>query len=195
MHADQEPQPKGAKITSTDGPAPETYFVTLFTLEQKVFLGHVVDSRMDANICGSTVRDVWLELERIYPHVRLDHYTILPHYLQGLVMLVPRKGAQASVPTIDEVIADFKNRTQQRINQLFRPTALTLWEDRHTIERVTTASELDALRMHIQESPSRWTSAKVQPAGEWLTGFIDRLASSSVSESIEENPPPTRPRN
>ena len=66
------------------------YFITICTRNRECLLGDVGEGRMHLNEAGLFAQAAWEDLQRHYPHVALDAWTIMPNHVHGIVVLTER---------------------------------------------------------------------------------------------------------
>jgi len=74
------PQRRPIRLRGYDYSRTGRYFVTLVTNGREEIFGVVIDGVMRLSAEGACVADVWTTLPRLYAHVSLDAFVVMPNY-------------------------------------------------------------------------------------------------------------------
>jgi len=89
---------------------PGPYFVTICLDDQWHLFGDVIEEMVALNAIGSMIELQWLDLERRYPGLQLDAYSVMPNHFHGIVLLPVDQNFQPA-NSLFEVIGAFKSLT------------------------------------------------------------------------------------
>lgn len=78
------PQRRPLRLQGHDYSRPGQYFITIVTNGRSEIFGTVVDGVMHLSAEGACVADVWSTLPRLYAHVSLDAFVVMPIMSTGL---------------------------------------------------------------------------------------------------------------
>ncbi|UOA08691.1 transposase [Methylobacter sp. S3L5C] len=61
------------------------YFVTICTDNKICFFGNVKEGKMYLSDLGQLANKYWLEMEKQFPFVILDHFIVMPNHVHGII--------------------------------------------------------------------------------------------------------------
>ena len=102
------PQRRPIRLRGYDYSRTGRYFVTLVTNGREEISGVVIDGVMRLSAEGACVADVWTTLPRLYAHVSLDAFVVMPNYVHGIVIIGPDTEHGTKRAPLSEVIRGFK---------------------------------------------------------------------------------------
>lgn len=125
--------------------------ITIGTRGSTHTLGDIAHGEMSINDYGMIAKRVWLWLDREFPSIRIDAFSILPTHLRGILAIRRSRHAtpQASYSLLDAVIDTFKKTSQRQM--LFHPSGDRdlFWQEGYHAHDIRTPEEFSALRRLI----------------------------------------------
>ena len=61
------------------------YFVTICTQNRECLFGEIIENKINLNIAGKMVENIWLEISQIFPDTKLHEYIIMPNHFHAIV--------------------------------------------------------------------------------------------------------------
>ena len=145
------------------------YFFTLCILGHKSILGRVNDYKMECNVAGDSVSDIWHALPMRFPTVELDAFMVMPNHVHGILCLrpLPAAGAASSAPTktaltLGLILRAFKSLSASAINRALHRTG-SVWQRNYYEHIIRSAADLDAIRLYIAQNPAQWQNDRENP--------------------------------
>ncbi len=119
---------------------------------------------MCLNAAGRMVVNVWKEIPRIFPAVRLADFVLMPNHLHGIVQILdihPR-------PPLSDVVRWFKYRTTLEYGRGVRTQGWTrfdrrLWQRRFHDRVLRDEDERTHASGYIARNPMRWHLDHLHP--------------------------------
>jgi putative transposase len=144
---DRSPAPFPA---SSAEPEAGLYFFTIHTHRHQTRLGRMTRRGMKPNALGRTVEAHWHNLPRIFAHIRLDTFTVMPDHIHGIIEI--EDGAQQGLATI---LRTFKSFSAREINKLQHSPGDLIWRQSHDEHVLHSEAALEETRTYILNSPAR----------------------------------------
>lgn len=176
---------RSIRLKGYDYTQPGAYFVTICTSKREHVFGHIQDEKMHLNRYGEVVQFNWNNLPKIYPHVQLDEFIIMPDHIHGIIML-KNDPVGAGSPTIEsltknpykpaptpqkrhglpEIIRSLKTCSATRINQLRSTKGNPVWQRGYYEHIVRNEQALFNIRRYIINNPLKWQKHKLNSTTE-----------------------------
>ncbi len=99
------------RLKGYDYTEPGAYFITICTSKREHLFGHIQDEKMHLNRYGEVVQFNWNNLPKIYPHVQLNEFIIMPDHIHGIIML---KNDPVGAGTLRERLSAKRTLREQR---------------------------------------------------------------------------------
>ena len=150
------------------------YFVTICTQGRLRLFGDIVDGVMTLNDAGRMVRATWDEIPAHYSGIEIDHFTVMPNHIHGIIKLVgagpcacpgdaghPRGGAP-TVLSLPDVVHRFKTMTTKKYTDGvkqhgWQPYPAKLWQRNYYEHIIRDEEAYLKIAEYIQNNPQRWT--------------------------------------
>ena len=166
---------RSIRLPGRDYSWPDTYFITICTVERKPLLGRIENGAMQENLLGKLVRTHWMEIPHQFAAAKLDALVIMPDHLHGMIHLHRRvapdeqqyKPAQFAKPqtgSVAWIIRAFKARLTREARQILQRPELTVWQRNYFERVVRNADEYNDIHRYIQNNPSNWDQDENNPA-------------------------------
>jgi putative transposase len=170
---------RSIRLKGYDYTQPGAYFITICTSKREHLFGHIKDEKMHLNRYGEAVQFNWNNLPKIYPHVQLDAFVIMPDHIHGIIIL-KNDPVGAGSPTdesttenlykpapapqkrhgLPEIIRNLKTRSGTRINQLRSTKGNPVWQRGYYEHIVRNQQALFNIRRYIINNPIKWQKDK-----------------------------------
>ena len=64
------------------------YFITICTQNRECLFGEIIDDKINLNIAGKMVENIWLEIPQIFTDTKLHEYIIMPNHFHAIIEIV-----------------------------------------------------------------------------------------------------------
>lgn len=148
--------------TLNELPEAHAYLIRILTYQQQPLLGHLHNGQLSLNDNGTIVADEWIRSANSRRGLELDSWTILPHEIQGIVILeatslpisspVLAGALSGQKPWIlSSFIASFKAAAAKRINLRRNQLGETVWQRNYQEQFIPDVATLNLWRNHLRE--------------------------------------------
>ncbi len=170
------------RLQSHDYGSPGWYFVTLVVQDRRHLLGEIKQRNMWLNDYGRIVAKTWCHLEKLYDHIGLDAWVVMPNHMHGIICILendyPRslrdlqggrnpsgrdpggadlsQGRSRPAPTVGRIIGAFKTMSTRQINLLRETEGRRVWQRGYHDRIIRTDRALWNVRRYIHNNPLRW---------------------------------------
>ncbi len=138
------------------------YFITIATANRESIFGEVCSGNMSLNISGDKVAAEWRALPSRFRGVILDEFIIMPNHIHGILIIDcadgndENQGAASGAPTLGAIIRCLKSRSAIAVNKTYDRSGVPVWQRNYWDRVIRNESELQALRVYIQNNPQQW---------------------------------------
>ena len=152
---------------------------------------------MHLNRVGKIAHREWKRLQRRFPHIQLDVFTIMPDHIHGIIVISRRdtadrtaemalpdgavslreqfgKPVHGSIPTI---VRSYKSSTTRWINIVTGITGGTIWQRNYYEHIIRNDASLARIRQYIINNPIKWRTGTAGHAGRQIISVHTRRAS------------------
>lgn len=137
-------QRKSPRLAYFDYTSPGAYFVTLVCYQRKSLFGAIENDMLFMSPMGEIAHQAWSALPDRIASVELDHFTLMPNHLHGILWL-----KENSPISLLQMINLFKGGVTRQANT-------RVWQ-RSFYERVIRHDdELNLIRQYIINNPAKW---------------------------------------
>jgi len=166
---------RSIRLKGYDYTQPGAYFVTLVTQDRACLFGEIVDGATRLYPIGMIVEKCWYDLERHFPTVSLDEFTLMPNHLHGIICLgeasasytqnirqtiktdaSPQRPIGTVPNSLGAIIQNFKSISTRKINQTLVPSTRKVWQRNYYERIVRDEAELNRIRQYILNNPIQW---------------------------------------
>jgi len=151
---------RSIRLPGYDYSQPGAYFVTICIWQRECLLGEIQDGNILLSRYGEVVNFNWFNLTRVYPHIELDSFVIMPNHIHGIIIIKNQNKRHG----LSEIVRGFKTFSARRINQLRSVSAIPLWQRgyyEHIIRNETTFSKIQE---YIINNSSKWEMDEMHPS-------------------------------
>lgn len=78
---------KQYRLLGHDYSSPGDYFVTMCTKNREMFFGDIVDGKMELSDAGKIAREMWLNIPKQFPNIKLGVFEIMPNHVHGIISI------------------------------------------------------------------------------------------------------------
>ncbi|HZF12621.1 MAG TPA: transposase [Thermoanaerobaculia bacterium] len=153
-----------ARLPGWDYRQAGAYAVTICTQARNCCLGKISNDTVVLSPIGEIVAREWLRIPRLWPHITLDAWIIMPDHLHGILVLADSPSqAPAAVEgqvgrlashSLGAIVGQFKaNCTKWIWDRGWRDFA---WQRRFYDQILGDTAALQAMQIYIQANPRRW---------------------------------------
>ncbi len=137
---------------------PGLYFFTICMDAGGPRLGKIAGGTLKPNAIGRAVEAHWQNLPRIFAHVRLRTFALMPDHVHGIIAV--EQGAQHGLAAI---LQTFKSVSAREINKRRQTPGHPVWQWGHEEHILHDAAALEKMQDYIASSPIRWHSEHKSP--------------------------------
>ena len=153
------PNRKLHRLQTWDYSAPGYYFVTICTGNKRCLLSRITGSDDGAEVqltnVGRIVRKCWERMNSVAPHIRTDHFCIMPNHIHGIVVIEAHSKADAR--SLSDLIHGFKSAVTREYNRMADPGEKNqLWQSSYYDEIIRNEEMLLRARKYIEDNPAKW---------------------------------------
>tara|TARA_R110002126_G_scaffold16044_27_gene64795 strand:- start:57 stop:650 length:594 start_codon:yes stop_codon:yes gene_type:complete len=139
-------------------PEPGLYFFTICMDPGGPRLGKISGGSLKPNAVGRAVEAHWRNLPRIFTHVRLETFALMPDHVHGIVAV--EEGAPHGLAAI---LRTFKSVSAREINKRRQTPGHPVWQWGHEEHILHDTAAADKMRDYIACGPVRWHSEHRSP--------------------------------
>ena len=160
-----------ARLASWDYRWAGVYSVTICTQGRVCCLGEIVAGEVVLSPEGRVAAEEWRKIPRVFPHVLLDEWIVMPDHMHGILTFQnrplekpsPESAGHLTTGSLGAVINEFKSKSTKRIRKDLKRPAFA-WQTRFHDSILREPEDLDRLRAYIRANPARWQQ-RSGPAG------------------------------
>ncbi len=181
---------RSIRLQGYDYTQPGKYFVTICVSKREHLLGHIENGEMHLNLYGKVVQTNWDYLPKIYTHVELDAFVIMPNHIHCIIVLKEETTEAVGVSKrrrqgLPEVIRGLKTFSATRINQLRNVKGISVWQRGYYEHIIRNEDALDKIRQYIVHNPVMWDKDNLNKSvNSKLTKQIDAYIDSDNNISM-----------
>jgi len=151
------PTRKNIRLSGYDYSAEGYYFITLCVKDKHEMLGKVVgDAPLRVPYCelsehGIFVDDQIQKTNRVYPHVSIDKYIIMPNHIHMIFVIKDgtRGGASPTKATLPQIVQSIKSMTTKQFG-------FNMWQRSYYDHIIRNEADYLRIWQYIDENPARW---------------------------------------
>ncbi|GJD20736.1 hypothetical protein RIVM261_056920 [Rivularia sp. IAM M-261] len=147
---------RSIRLKGYDYTQPGKYFVTINVAKREHLLGHIENGEMYLNLYGEAVKTNWHNLPKIYPHVELDAFVIMPNHIHAIIVLKEQTIPKATRQGLPEIVRGLKTFSATRINQLRKVKGVSVWQRGYYEHIIRNEVALTNIRRYIVNNPVMW---------------------------------------
>ncbi|OKH49710.1 transposase [Calothrix sp. HK-06] len=152
---------RSIRLQGYDYTQPGKYFVTICVSKREHLLGHIQNGEMHLNLYGESVKTNWDYLPKIYPHVELDAFIIMPNHIHCIIVLKEETAEAVDTSKIrhqglPEIVRALKTSSATRINQLRKVKGISVWQRGYYEHIIRNEDALAKIRQYIVDNPVMW---------------------------------------
>ena len=158
------PVRKNIRLKEYDYSSAGYYFVTMCVKGRHEMLGKIVgDAPLRVPHCelseyGIFVNEQIQKIDRIYPHVLVDKYVIMPNHVHMITVVQnrtsvaedgTRRGASPTKATVPQIIQSLKSMTTKQ-------SGFNMWQRSYHDHIIRDEIEYQRIWQYIDENPQKW---------------------------------------
>ena len=151
---------RSIRIPGYDYSQPGAYFVTICIWQRECLLGEIQEGNILLNRYGEVVNFNSFNLSRVYPHIELDDFIIMPNHIHGIIIIKePKKN-----PSLSEIVRCFKIFSARRINQLRSVSEIPVWQRGYYENIIHNETTFSQIQQYIINNPYNWETDEMHPS-------------------------------
>ena len=172
------------RLKGYDYSYPGAYFVTICTDQRICYFGNIVDGIMISFPIIDVVREIWLDIPKIFRCVDLDAFIIMPNHIHGIVIIRKELMNQISSEGKSWISMKNSNHTLGKIIRYFKAKSARIihdsgfprfdWQRNYFEHVVRSPRELNTIREYIINNPIRWTLDRENRLSEKFNMDLDK---------------------
>ncbi|MBR7114036.1 MAG: transposase, partial [Firmicutes bacterium] len=150
------PQRKRNRLKSYDYSTPGAYFITVCTKERQNLLWENVGAsnarppQIVLSEYGQTVEAVIQRINRYYPSVSVENYTIMPNHIHLLLQVHETNGGRPLVaPTISQIVQQLKGQISKQLGS-------SIWQRSFHDHIIRSDADYRMIWEYIDTNPQKW---------------------------------------
>lgn len=163
---------------------PGAYFITICTWHRRMFLGSVVEGKMELSEYGAIARQVWSDLPRHFARLEPDAFVVMPNHVHIVLVLKPvvATGRAERVPYDQGINLGDKGETEP-------PRAVS--GNREPYDRVSAPLIINQYKSYVTKAINQLR--KTPKAAVWQRSYRDHVIRDEndlhyIREYIQFNP-------
>src|SRR5690349_13934718 len=101
---------------------------------------------------GKIVNASWQGLSRIYPHVEIDCFVVMPNHTHAIIAIKERHPKYG----LPQIVRAFKTYTSSQINKQRGTQGLAVWQRSYHDHIIRNEAALNKIREYVHYNPARW---------------------------------------
>ncbi len=154
---------RSIRLPGYDYSQPGAYFVTICIWQRQCLLGDIEEGNIILSDYGKVVDFNWFNLIKVYPHIELDSFAIMPNHVHGIIIIKNQDKSHG----LSEIVRGFKTFSSRRINKLRGVSGIHLWQRcyyEHIIRNETTFAKIQE---YIINNPYSWENDEMHPSKKY----------------------------
>jgi putative transposase len=164
-----------------------SYFVTICTIERKLFFGDVLNKDIILNDVGEIAQRYWEEIPFHFTYVSLDKFVIMPNHIHGIITINHKMQFASDNQEDNPVVphhgvalndaGESRHEIQKHLNQFSKPIS----------------GSLSVILNQYKAAVKRWCNKNDHPDFFWQPRFYDHIINDSneylaIRDYIDSNP-------
>ena len=155
---------RSIRLQGYDYTQPGAYFITSCSWQRQCLFGDINNGKMQLSRSGEVVKFNWFNLTRVYPHVNLDAFVIMPNHVHGIIVLTDKEVATSKRHGLPEIVRGLKTFSARRINQLSNNNGTPVWQRGYYEKVIQNEQSLQNIREYIVNNPLGWEKDEMHPS-------------------------------
>ncbi|MDJ1168825.1 transposase [Roseofilum sp. BLCC_M154] len=151
---------RSIRLPEYDYSQPGFYFVTICIYQRECLLGKIEDGMMKFSRYGQVVEDNWFNLTKIYSHIALNIFVIMPNHFHGIIEIKE----QDKKHDLAKIIRTFKTFSARRINQIRSMKGIPVWQRGYYEHIIRDEGSLATIQQYIMDNPLKWETDELYPS-------------------------------
>jgi putative transposase len=148
------------------------YFITICSFDRSPIFGEIREQRLELNVFGDIVAQVWSGLPRLFSGLELDEFVVMPNHFHGILRLPGQsqqenisqlvgspKGTQAA--SVGAIVQNFKSVSTRQINQIRRIPGGQVWQRNYYERIIPNNLARSQIQKYIVNNPRSWKQDKL----------------------------------
>ena len=151
---------RSIRLPGYDYSQPGFYFVTICIYQRECLLGEIEEGIMKLSRYGEVVEYNWFNLTRIYSHIALNTFAIMPNHFHGIIEIKePDKKHDLA-----KIVGNFKTFSARRINRIRSMKGVPVWQKGYYEHIIRDECSLTPIQQYIMDNPLQWKTDKLYPS-------------------------------
>ena len=156
------PKRKYPRLKQYDYSLPGYYYITIHAQPGAPVLSNVgrglapAEAVIHLTETGDIAQQQLLELEKRYPHVKIDKYVIMPNHIHVIIRLMEGTAGASPRPTIPDVVGTFKSLTTRVHNKKFHTPGYKLFQTSFYDTVLRNERAYQECWRYMEENPVKW---------------------------------------
>ena len=140
------PVRKTIRIPGFDYATANFYFITICTDNKRTIFG----KPGQLNSLGLIAESCILQIEKIYPGVRVDNYIIMPNHVHAIIVIDPLEDA----PTLTNIVGCYKTAVTKQIRQIY--PNIVVWQRSFYDHVIRNQKSYEKIWEYVQFNAQKW---------------------------------------
>jgi putative transposase len=165
------------QLQEYDHTASTAYFITVVTYARMPHLAHYQNGALNVSVIGQIAIECWRDLPRQYPTVALDTYSIMPDYIQGVIVLTnatnvvtlyggsqPARSILSS--PIGAIVGSYKMSVLKQARLFNGTLRMPFWQRNYYEHLIRSGDNLSHIRQSIYATPNEGSIAPLDTCND-----------------------------
>ena len=140
------PVRKTIRIPGFDYATANFYFITICTDSKRTIFG----KPGQLNSLGLIAESCILQIEKIYPGVRVDNYIIMPNHVHAIIVIDPLEDA----PALTNIVGCYKTAVTKQIRQIY--PNIVVWQRSFYDHVIRNQKSYEKIWEYVQFNAQKW---------------------------------------
>ena len=154
------PHRRSIRLPGYDYSQPGFYFVTICIYQRECLLGEIEEGIMKLSRYGEVAEYHWFNLTRIYSHIALNTFVIMPNHFHGIIEIQ----YQDKDRDLAKIVRTFKTFSARRINQIRSMKGIPVWQRGYYEHIIRDEYSLATIQDYIMDNPLKWEADELHPS-------------------------------
>jgi len=151
---------RSIRLPGYDYSQPGFYFITICIYQRECLLGEIEEGMMKLSRYGEVVEYHWLNLTRIYSHIALNTFAIMPNHFHGIIEIKDRDKDR----DLAKIVRTFKTFSARQINQIRSMKGIPVWQRGYYEHIIRDEDSLVTIQQYIMDNPLKWEMDELYPS-------------------------------
>ena len=150
---------RSIRLPGYDYSQPGAYFVTICIWQRECLLAEIEEGQVTLSRYGEVVNFNWFNLTKVYPHIELNSFVIMPNHIHGIIIIKHQQRHGLS-----EIVRGLKTFSARRINQIRSISGIPVWQRGYYEHIIRDETAFAKIQEYIINNPYKWEMDEMHPS-------------------------------